>query len=380
MSGEAPDLCVHRSSCAGGGAAAQCLHEPRRLCAASPASPFIRSRLRGVLLRVDPRSGRTVRRQGCHLWDFGVDERGFQAILFDNLEELLPDDELLLLMQSARGAEEPDLMAVDASGRLWLFEMKRGEGDQGNLLQVLRYGQIYGQWEYDQLSSLYAQRRGRETELADAHAEKFGERMGRERFNHRQVFVTLTNGLDDRSRAAINYWNDAGLDVRCWLYLVYETEGDEFDIELTPFRIDRDNPYQDLASVYYLLNTNWGNDPQDDEDMLEQGKAAAFFDPWKRRIETLNQGDTVFLYRSGEGIVAYGKASGILERHPYQGSPEHADEEYSMRLTGFRRLSEPVSAAQIKSVAGSGIAFRQTMVALPDSAGRALIEHLREVE
>lgn len=226
----------------------------------------------------------------------------------------------------------------------------------------------------------YAQRRGGETVLVDAHAEKFGERLSQDRFNHGQVFVTLTNGLDDRSRAAINYWNDAGLDVRSWLYLVYETEGDEFDVELTPFRIERDNPYQDLASVYYLLNTNYGNDPQDDQDMLEQGKAAAFFDPWKRRIETLNQGDTVFLYRSGEGIVAYGKASGTLERHPYQGSPEHADEEYSMRLTGFRRLDEPVPAAQIKAVAGSGIAFRQTMVTLPDSAGRALIEHLREIE
>jgi hypothetical protein len=331
-----------------------------------------------VLLRIDPGNGSATRRQGSHLWDFGVDERRFQAILFDNLEELLPDDELLLLMQSARGAEEPDLMALDASGRLWLFEMKAGEGGQGNLLQVLRYGQIYGQWQYDQLSRLYAQRRGGDAELVDAHAEKFGERLVADRFNHHQVFVTLTNGLDDRSRAAINYWNDAGLDVRCWFYLVYGTEGAEFDVELTPFRIARDNPYQDLASVYYLLNTNYGNDPQDDQDMLDQGKAAAFFDPWKRRIEALNQGDVVFLYRSGEGIVAYGKASGLLERHPYQDDREHPDEEYSMRLHGFRRLSEAIPAAEIKAVAGSGISFRQTMVALPDSAGRALVEHLRD--
>jgi hypothetical protein len=162
-----------------------------------------------------------------------------------------------------------------------------------------------------------------------------------------------------RSRAAINYWNDAGLDVRCWLYLVYETDGEAFDVELTPFRIDRDNPYQDLASVYYLLNTNYGNDPQDDHDMLDKEKAAAFFDPWKRRIEALNQGDVVFLYRSGDGIVAYGKASGLLERHPYQGDPKHPDEEYSMRLNGFRRLSDAVPAAEIKAVAGSGITFRQ---------------------
>jgi hypothetical protein len=328
-----------------------------------------------VLLRVDHSRRVAERRQGCHLADFGVDERRFQAILFESLEEIIPDEELLLVTQSARGAEEPDLMALDASGRLWLFEMKAGEGEQGNLLQVL----IYGQWDYDQLAALFSQRRPGELPLTDAHAGKFGHRLPTEEFNARQVFVTLTNGVDDRGRAAIDYWRSAGLDVRPWLYLVYETEQDAFDVELTPFRVDRDNPYQDLASVHYLLNTNYGNDPRDDAEMLTVGKAAAFFDPWKRRIESLNQGDFVFLYRSGEGIVGFGRASGLLERRPYQGDPQHADEEYSMKLQSFRVLDHPIPASEIRAVAGSGVSFRQTMIALPDQAGRALIEHLRSV-
>jgi len=42
---------------------------------------------------------------------------------------------------------------------------------------------------------------------------------------------------------------------------------------------------------------------QDHNDMLSHGKAAAYFDPWKFKIERLAKGDVVFLYQSGVGIV-----------------------------------------------------------------------------
>lgn len=334
-----------------------------------------------MLLRVDGPAGRAKRRPGRRLSQFGVDERRFQGILFKSLEELLPDDELLLLMQSEQGAEEPDLMAVDAQGRLWIFEMKAGEGNQGNLLQVLRYGQIYGQWDLDQLDRLYREKREDNRPLNEAHASKFGVDLPPEAFNARQVFVTLTNGLDDRTRSAVNYWVDAGLEVRPWLYLVYDVsdgEGTKFDVELTPFRVERDNPYQDLAASYYLLNTNRSNSDRDDAEMIDRGRAAAFLDPWKRKIERLNKGDTVFLYRSGEGIVAYGTASGNpLERSAYHDEPEHAGEAWSMSLNDFRRLDVPVSAADIKAVTERNIVFMQTMAALQDDAGQALLDHIR---
>jgi hypothetical protein len=76
------------------------------------------------------------------LQHFGLDERGLQDILFKSLDRLLPDDELLLLMQSRSWQEEPDLMALDRNGKLYIFELKAWEALAANLLQVLRYGQI----------------------------------------------------------------------------------------------------------------------------------------------------------------------------------------------------------------------------------------------
>ena len=42
--------------------------------------------------------------------------------------------------------------------------------------------------------------------------------------------------------------------------------------------------------------------------MLANHKAAAYFDPWKYKIERLAKGDVVYLYQSAVGIVAMGKA------------------------------------------------------------------------
>ena len=56
--------------------------------------------------------------------------------------------------------------------------------------------------------------------------------------------------------------------------------------ETDAFRDSQSRP--DVA--YYLLNTNYSNDQQDDADMLADGKAAAFFDPWKTQDRAAGEG------------------------------------------------------------------------------------------
>jgi hypothetical protein len=82
------------------------------------------------------------------LCDIGWNEENFQRLLFENLEKVLQDEELLLIMQSRKWQEESDLMAIDGNGDLYIFELKAWESHEFNLLQVLRYGQIYGQYTY----------------------------------------------------------------------------------------------------------------------------------------------------------------------------------------------------------------------------------------
>ena len=54
----------------------------------------------------------------------------------------------------------------------------------------------------------------------------------------------------------------AGWMLRPWVYRVYAGGADEMLLEMSPFRV-RDNPYEDIAEGYYILNTNVSNNQQD---------------------------------------------------------------------------------------------------------------------
>ena len=327
-----------------------------------------------MLLNINTKTRYAEKRRTQMLQSFGLDERALQDILFRSLDRLFPEDELILLMQSRNWQEEPDLMAVDKAGNLFIFELKAWESHSANLLQVLRYGQLYGAMKYPELDAWFKKATDPSQSLKVAHRAKFGVELSEESFNRKQVFVVMTNGLDYRTREAAQYWRTSGLDVRPWVYRVYAGGTDEMLLEMAPFRV-LDNPYEDIAEGYYILNTNASNTQEDHDDMLAQGKAAAYFDPWKYKIERLAKGDVVFLYQSGVGIVALGEADGKLVKAPYQGNPEHPDEEYSMKLQRFERVSPPVTAAEIKKITGVNHVFMGTMFGVHEDGGKAIVAH-----
>jgi hypothetical protein len=324
-----------------------------------------------VLLSIDRHTQLTQKKTGARLQTLGLDERGLQNILFKTLDRLFPDDELILLMQSRHWQEEPDLMAVDKNGHLFIFELKAWESHPSNLLQVLRYGQLYGSAKYADLDAWYKKITDPSQSLIGAHAAKFGTFLAEEAFNIKQVFVVMTNGLDYKTREAIQYWRSCGLDVRPWVYRIYEGNPTEILLEMSAFRVE-DNPYEDIAEGYYILNTNISNDQADHDDMLLNHKAAAYFDPWKYKIERLAKGDVVYLYQSRVGIVAVGKADGKLVKAPYQGDPEHPDEEYYMKLLDFQKVDPAMTAADVKRVTGVDYVFMQTMFGLDATGGKAI--------
>ena len=226
-----------------------------------------------MLLNINTKTRYAEKRRTERLQSFGLDERALQDILFRSLDRLFPEDELILLMQSRNWQEEPDLMAVDKAGNLFIFELKAWESHSANLLQVLRYGQLYGAMKYPELDAWFKKATDPSQSLKVAHRAKFGVELSEESFNRKQVFVVMTNGLDYRTREAAQYWRTSGLDVRPWVYRVYAGGTDEMLLEMAPFRV-LDNPYEDIAEGYYILNTNASNTQEDHDDMLAQGKAA----------------------------------------------------------------------------------------------------------
>ena len=328
-----------------------------------------------MLLNININTRYAEKRRTKRLQSFGLDERALQDILFRSLDRLFPDDELILLMQSRSWQEEADLMAIDKYANLFIFELKAWESQSSNLLQVLRYGQLYGAMKYPELDAWYKKATDQSQSLKLAHKAKFGIELTEDDFNRKQVFVVMTNGLDYRTREAAQYWRSSGLDVRPWVYRVYAGVADEMLLEMSPFRV-LDNPYEDIAEGYYILNTNSSNAMQDHDDMLAHAKAAAYFDPGKFKIERLAKGDVVFLYQNGVGIVAFGEVDGRLVKAPYQGNAAQPDEEYSMKLQRFQRVSPALAAAEIKRITRINHVFRSTMFGLDADSGRAIRNYL----
>lgn len=321
-----------------------------------------------MLFHIDTANKELSSIQRRYLKDIGLDERGLQDILFQNLHRVLREEDFVLLMQSKIGQEEPDIMAIDRHGDVYIFEMKAWESQSENLLQVLRYGQIFGTYDYNSLDELFRSRNhAYKKPLLDVLNEHFGIVLSSEDINRNQHFVVLTNGLDFDTRQAIRYWSQRGLSVRGWIYRVYEIDNNPV-IEFDTFS-KVDDPYEDVEGGYYILNTNYSNDQQTHLEMLNEHKGAAYYAPWKNKIKSIHHRDRVFLYQSGVGIVAAGTAKGSFKMKDYNGQP---NEEYYIDLDPFKVLPIPLAAAQMKSLAGRNFVFRQTLFAIDKNTGDKL--------
>jgi hypothetical protein len=324
-----------------------------------------------MLLRIDQTNKKVSRTDKLTLAQIGWNEKDLQELLYANLDKIFPDDELLLIMQSSPFQEEPDLMALDKEGSLNIFELKAWESKDFNLLQCLRYGQIYGQHNYKLLNEIYHRRISNDNQLIDALREKFNCELAEKDINLKQKFIVITNGVDYRTRQSINYWSTQGLNIQSWIYRIHKIN-EELAIEFDRFKI-MDNPYEDINEGYYILNTNTQGGDEDEADMLKKGKAAAYYEPWKYKIENIKKGDKVFLYRSGRGIIAKGVASGIVEKLDYQGDPNEPEVEFSQKLAKFKILKSPISASEIKRLGETNYVFMQTLFAIDKYTGLIII-------
>jgi len=311
----------------------------------------------------------------CTLKAIGWSEKDLQKLLFENMEKVLQDEELVLIHQSQAWQEEPDLMALDKNGDLYIFELKAWGSKEENLLQALRYGQIYGQYSYDSLNDLFLKNFPQNQNLVSYLRAKFEIDLKEDDINTNQHFIIITNGVDFKTRSAVIYWQTTGVSIRSWIYRVYNLENKDVLIEFNTFRISED-PYEDVDEDYYILNTNLASDPAYDADMLKNQKAAAYSDPWKRNIERLQKNDKVFLYRSGEGIVALGIASGNLEKKAPLDDPDYPEGEYFMKLHNFKILKTPMRPSEIRRITGVNYVFMRTLFSIDGESGGKLWNYI----
>ena len=307
------------------------------------------------------------------LASIGWIEKDLENLMSNNIHDFISSNDLMTIFTERSRQEEPDILALDRNGDLYIFELKRWSGQQENLLQVLRYGQLFGRGSYDDLNDMYRKYLKNWSADLDTDFKNYFDNASitKDDYNRNQHFLIVTNGLDQSTMESIIYWKSCGLNIDAIVYWVFEINK-EYYIEFNTY--SQIENYLEYENNCYVLNTNLKTDPKYTEEMLSEKKAAAYWPGWREKIEKFQKGDIVFLYKSGTGIIAYGKADGKLNKQECDG---YKDYEYNMHLDNFVILKKPISAFEMKEITDCGYNFRQTLFSISEEAANKIIGYIR---
>lgn len=315
--------------------------------------------------------------------DAGWTEKDLEDLLADNVERLVRTDQLMIIAQQRRMQEEADIMALDQSGTLFLFELKRWKSQAENLLQVLRYGQRFGRYEYARLNHYF--RSYRDTQSADAislkeaHAKYFSldHPLPEDQFNRQQRFIIVTNGLDQETWEAIGYWKSYKLPVEAVVYRVYreEASGTVF-LDFDPYGPEVMAP-QVAEEGLFVVNTNVTYAPDAFRRMLRENTAIAYGD---RRfgITRVKRGAPICLYHVGVGVIAIGTAVGNHREASADREEYYVPCKFDYKVDPEKEPGKAVQAWEINSEFGTSHRFRQTVFALPREFERFIRRSFQE--
>jgi hypothetical protein len=133
--------------------------------------------------------------------------------------------------------------------------------------------------------------------------------------------------------------------------------------------------------VDYIINTNNLHRPQDEIEMIENQMFGAFCENSKK-IDRINGGDTVFLYKKGQGIIAYGQATGVVEvkdRIRPENNELVVNGSHYQKFSNFTKLRKPLTASGIKEALERYVAFNQTIFRLRSNEGERIITYLKQI-
>jgi hypothetical protein len=174
----------------------------------------------------------------------------------------------------------------------------------------------------------------------------------------------LSSSLDVTRQLLLTEMIKDGVDAALALYEEKQNTPPETDNDDEPIS----------GSRFFILNTNKRHDIATHRDMVTNGVASAFCDPWKFQIKRIKEGDVVFLYENGVGIVGTGIAPREVEKAEYDGVAEDA---YRKKLIDYRRV-KPLNARDIKKVVGSNLVFLRTLFEVPAEFGKKIQENLQD--
>lgn len=314
------------------------------------------------------------------LEEAGWTEKDLEDLLAARPQDLLREEKLLIVSQEAKWQEEADILALDREGILYIFELKRGASGAENLLQVIRYGQMFGQATFDDLQQAWSKYVGTPSNLAGDHQRYFDldQPLANSAFNKNQRFVVITAGIDVATLQSVEYWRSKGLPIIPLTFHVYKN-GSEFFVEFHAFSPQADD-YAMLLSHCHAVNTNISHDPGAWKHMLTKNRASGFYGT-KRTIDRIQKGDRVILYHKGVGAIAYGTALSGFQVDDYdggKGEEHYVSVKWDTKVDPVKFPGKAVAAWEINSHFKTGYTFRTTRLEIPKKIARFIAEKLKE--
>lgn len=314
-----------------------------------------------------------------NLSNIGWKEKDLENLLANNITQLIREDSLMTINQERPMQEEPDILALDKEGTLYIFELKRTRSDEINLLQVLRYGQKYGIYDYDRLNKRYQKYQNTKKSLQIAHKEYFDleKILDNSSFNSEQKFVIVTAGVDFNTIRAIKYWKKKGLPVDALIYKIYEI-GNKLIIDFDPYGPTEE--FEIAETSNHIVNTNYSNRKEVYKQMLDEQKASAYGSR-KTVIDSIQRGDRVFLYHTGKGICAVGRAISDVETKDFEGveGNEHYIKcKFDKLINPENNPERALSAREINEKLNLNWSFRPTRFSTDDETADKIEKLFKE--
>jgi len=310
----------------------------------------------------------------------GWEEKDLENLLAESPELLFKENKLLPVFQEVAYQEHPDIMALDSDGVLYIFELKRQDGTEDSLLQVIRYGQLFGRSTYDELEEMLRNQKKTPTLNLEAYHKDYFDlaaALPKSAFNNEQRFVVVTAGIDSSTLDAIEYWHEKKMPISALTYHVYKN-GDEYLLEFHSFSPTPDD-YAVVLSGHYFINSNVRYDANAWKHMVDNNRVSAFGGK-KNTIERLQRGDKVFLYHKGTGVIGTGQVNtGVVRTDTWNGvkDDEHyVDVQWTITLDPATESSNAVTAREINQKFKTGHTFRQTRYAVPKDISKFVEEEL----